>query len=56
MMGIIIEVLATIGFLAGMSIIGAIIVIGLALVWATIETKREKKAKQNCYYRGYRRG
>lgn len=56
MMTMILEALATFGFLFVISAIGGLIVVALALVWATIEEKRNKKKNLNRYYRGYRRG
>ena len=56
MRAMILEALATFGFLFIISAIGGMVVVALALVWATIEDKRNKKKNLNRYYKGYRRG
>lgn len=56
MMAIIIEALATFGFLFVTAAIGGIMVVALVLLWATIKEKRDEKKNANRYYRGYRRG
>ena len=56
MMAMILEALATFGFLFVLAIIGGIAVIALALVWAILEDKSNKKKGINRYYKGHRRG
>lgn len=45
------EALATIGFFFGSLIIGFILLIVIAYVWATVKTNKDRKKWNNRYYR-----
>ena len=45
------EALATVGFFLGSLIVGGILTIIIAYVWATVKTNKERNAWNNRYYR-----